>query len=76
MGASFLKRVSSAPYRIRVRAIDGLPNSLLRFLLLRDGELVHRISHNLYSWLPIAGFFAGVVAVNETERAGGIGSAG
>ena len=76
VGASFLKRISSAPYRLRVRAIDGLPNSLLRFLLLRDGELVHRISHNFYSWLPIAGFFAGVVAVNETERAGGIGSAG
>lgn len=76
VGASFLKRISSAPYRLRVRAIDGLPNSLLRFLLLRDGELVHRISHNFYSWLPIAGFFAGVIAVNETERAGGIGSAG
>jgi len=75
-GASFLKRIASAPYRIRVRAIDALPNSLLRFLLLRDGELVHRLSHNLYSWLPIAGFLAGLVAVNETERAGGIGSAG
>jgi hypothetical protein len=76
VGASFLKRISSAPYRIRVRAIDGLPNSILRFLLIRDGELVHRLSHNLYSWLPFAGFFAGVIAVNETERAGGIGSAG
>jgi hypothetical protein len=76
VGASFLKRIASAPYRIRVRALDGLPNSILRFLLIRDGELVHRVSHNLYSWLPIAGFFAGVVAVNETERAGGIGSAG
>ena len=74
--STFIDRIFSAPYRMRVRAIDGLPNSLLRFLLLRDGELVHRISHNLYSWLPIAGFFAGVVAVNETERAGGIGSAG
>jgi hypothetical protein len=76
VGASFLKRIGTAPYRIRVRAIDALPNSLLRFLLLRDGELVHRLSHNLYSWLPIAGFLAGLVAVNETERAGGIGSAG
>jgi hypothetical protein len=76
VGASFLKRIASAPYRIRVRAVDALPNSLLRFLLLRDGELVHRLSHNFYSWLPIAGFLAGVVAVNETERAGGIGSTG
>ena len=76
VGASFLKRISSAPYRIRVRALDGLPNSILRFLLIRDGELVHRLSHNLYSWLPIAGFLAGVIAVNETERAGGIGSSG
>jgi len=76
VGASFLKRIASAPYRIRVRALDGLPISILRFLLLRDGELVHRLSHNLYSLLPIAGFFAGVIAVNETQRAGGIGSAG
>ena len=76
VGASFIQRISSAPYRMRVRALDGLPNSILRFLLIRDGELVHRLSHNLYSWLPIAAFFAGVIAVNETERAGGIGSAG
>ena len=37
VGASFLKRISSAPYRIRVRALDGLPNSILRFFLIRDG---------------------------------------
>jgi hypothetical protein len=76
VNATFIKRIASAPYRIRVRAIDGLPISILRFLLLRDGELVHRLSHNFYGLLPIAGFFAGVIAVNETERAGGIGSAG
>ena len=74
--ASFIKRIASAPYRIRVRAINGLPLSILRFLFLRDGELVHRLSHKTYGLLPIAGFFAGVVAVSETERAGGIGSAG
>lgn len=76
IGVSFIKRISSAPYRIRVRALEGLPISILRFLLLRDGELVHRLSPNLYGALPIAGFLAGVIAVNETERAGGIGSAG
>ena len=74
--STFIDRIFSAPYRMRVRALDGLPNSILRFLLIRDGELVHRLSHNLYSWLPIAGFFAGIIAVNETERAGGIGSTG
>ena len=76
VNASFAKRIADAPYRIRVRAINSLPISILRFLLLRDGELVHRISHRLYGLLPIAGFLAGLVAVNETERVGGIGSAG
>jgi len=76
VGVSFFKRISSAPYRIRVRALHALPNSLLRFLFLRDGELAHRLSHGTYGTLPIIGFFAGAVAVNETERAGGIGSAG
>ncbi len=76
VGASFAKRITFAPYRIRVRAINGLPISILRFLILRDGELVHRISHKLYGLLPIGGFFAGLIAVNETERVGGIGSAG
>jgi len=74
--ASFAKRIMFAPYRIRARAINGLPISILRFLLLRDGELVHRLSPKLYGLLPIAGFLAGIVAVNETERVGGIGSAG
>lgn len=76
VGVPFVKRISSAPYRIRVRAINGLPISILRFLLLRDGELIHRLSPKVYGLLPIAGFLAGIVAVNETERVGGIGSAG
>lgn len=76
VNASFAKRIMFAPYRIRARAINGLPISILRFLLLRDGELVHRFSPKLYGLLPIAGFLAGIVAVNETERVGGIGSAG
>jgi len=76
VNASFAKRIMYAPYRIRVRAINSLPISILRFLLLRDGELVHRISHKLYGLLPITGFIAGIIAVNETQRVGGIGSAG
>jgi len=48
----------------------------LRFLLIRNGELIHRASHKAFALFPIFGFFAGLVAVNETERAGGIGGAG
>jgi len=74
--STFIERIASAPYRIRVRAIDRMPISMLRFLLLRDGELIHRASHKVFALFPVFGFFAGLVAVNETQRAGGIGSAG
>jgi len=74
--STFIERITSAPYRIRVRTIDRLPISILRFLLVLNGELLHRASHKAFALFPIFGFFAGLVAVNETERAGGIGSAG
>jgi len=76
LDSTFMQRIASAPYRIRVRTIERLPNSILRFLLIRNGELLHRASHKAFALFPIFGFFAGLVAVIETERAGGIGGAG
>ena len=73
---NFIEQISNLPYLWRVRTISRQRTSLLRFLILREGELVHRASKQLYAALPIIGFFAGVVATNETQKAGGIGKAG
>lgn len=71
-----IDQISNLPYLWRVRTISRQRTSLLRFLVLREGELIHRASKQLYAALPIIGFFAGVVATNETQKAGGIGKAG
>jgi len=71
-----IDQLSKLPYLWRVRTISRQRTSLLRFLVLREGELIHRASKQLYAALPIVGFFAGVVATNETQKAGGIGKAG
>ena len=75
-GISFLDRIALSPYRLRVRAINNLPKTIFKFLLLKEGELVHRISPKAFGVLPSFGFLAGLIAVNETQRAGGIGNAG
>lgn len=71
-----IDQIVNLPYLWRVRTISRQRTSLLRFLILREGELIHRSSKQLYATLPIVGFFAGIVATNETEKAGGIGKAG
>ena len=72
---SIAKRISSAPYLMRTRAISNFETSLFKFLMLREGELIHRISKPLYSFLPFVGFAGGMIAANETNLAGGIASA-
>ena len=37
---------------------------------------MHRLSKNLYAYLPFVAFIAGLVASNESEKAGGIGAVG
>lgn len=69
------KRISSAPYLMRTRAISNFETSLFKFLMLREGELIHRVSKPLYSFLPFVGFVGGMIAANETNVAGGIASA-
>lgn len=76
VSTKLIEQISNLPYLWRVRTISRQRTSLLRFLLLREGELIHRASKQLYAALPIIGFFAGVVATNETEKAGGIGKSG
>ena len=69
-------RIKNLPYEIRVKAISGFATSLLKFLLIREGELIHRLSKTAYSYMPILGFLAGLMAANEAERAGGVGKVG
>jgi hypothetical protein len=69
---NFWVRLEAAPYRIRVRTLTSLNQSLLRFLLIREGELSHRISKGLYGALPFAGLIAGVLTAVTIKRNDGI----
>ncbi len=68
--------MKDAAYRWRLMTLINLPNSLFRYQLIREGELINRFSKNLYSYLPLLAFFAGIIASNESEKAGGIGAVG
>ena len=70
-----LERLRNYPYNSRVKSISGFETSLFKFLLIREGELLHRASKNLYAYLPIVSFIGGLIAANETQRAGGIAKA-
>ncbi len=67
---------SFKPYDLRIKAIASLRPSLLRFLLLRDGELAHRISPMLYGVMPLIGVIAAFVASVEVNKAGTLASTG
>ena len=61
---------------LRTRLMSGLPRSLFRFLLVRDGELAHRISPMFYSVLPLVGVVGAFVASVEVSKAGGLAKTG
>jgi len=67
---------SFKPYDIRIKAIASLRPSLLRFLLLRDGELAHRISPMLYGVMPLVGVIAAFIASVEVTKAGSLSATG
>ncbi len=67
---------ASRAFDLRARAISGMPKSLFRFLILRDGELSHRISPLLYSLLPVAGVIGAFVASVEVSKAGSLAKTG
>ena len=70
--SNFWDRLEAAPYRIRVQSLIALRPSLLRFLLIREGEVAHRISKNLYGISPLVGLIAGAIAAIEVGRNGGL----
>jgi len=71
---NFWDRLEMAPYRIRVQSLLSLRPSLLRFLLIREGEVAHRISTKLYGISPLIGLIAGAVAGIEVGRNGDLAS--
>lgn len=65
---NFWDRLESAPYRVRVQSLISLRPSLVRFLLIREGELAHRLSKAFYGLSPFIGLAAGAVASVEVSR--------
>ena len=65
---NFWDRLEAAPYRVRVQSLISLRPSLIRFLLIREGELVHRLSKAFYGLSPFIGIAAGAVASIEVSR--------
>ena len=71
-----ISRAKNAAYRWRIRTLANLPQSLVKYQIIREGELAHRLSKTLYGYLPLIGFLAGFVVTNESQKAGGIGAVG
>ena len=64
------------PYALRIRAIGDLRPSLVRFLLLRNGELAHRLSPTVYGILPIVGVIGAFIASVEVDKAKSLAATG
>lgn len=65
---NFWDRLEAAPYRVRVQSLISLRPSLIRFLLIREGELAHRLSKPFYGLSPFIGLAAGAIASIEVSR--------
>lgn len=65
---NFWDRLEAAPYRLRVGTLTSLRPSLIRFLLIREGEVAHRLSKAYYGISPFVGLIAGAVASVEVSR--------
>ena len=67
---TFTQKLAKAPYRLRTQTLLSLRPSLLRFLLIREGELAQRISSRYYGLSPLIGLLAGAIAGIEVTRNG------
>jgi hypothetical protein len=73
---SFAVRLINAPYRIRINGLRSIRISLLQFLMVREGELLHRTSRQVFGALPLLGLLAGSIAGIEVNRNSGIANTG
>jgi hypothetical protein len=69
---NFWTRLEASPYRVRVNWLTSFKPSLLRFLLIREGELSHRLNRNYYGASPLIGLIAGSIAAVQVNRDSGI----
>jgi hypothetical protein len=69
---NFWDRLEAAPYRARINAINSLRTSLPRFLIIREGELAHRVNKNVYAISPLIGLVAGVYISSGINQNGGL----
>ena len=69
---NFWDRLEKAPYRLRIQWLNNFAPSLLRFILIRDGELAHRLNKNFYGASPLLGLLAGVIASIQVNKVGGV----
>ena len=69
---NFWTRLEVAPYRVRVNWLTSFKPSLLRFLLIREGEMTHRLSRSYYGISPLVGLIAGSIAGVQVNRDNGI----
>jgi hypothetical protein len=69
---NFWDRLENAPYRLRVNWLNSFKPSLLRFILIREGELAHHINKKFYGVAPFLGLIAGAVASIDVNKSGGV----
>jgi hypothetical protein len=69
--ANFWTRLEEAPYRFRIQAINSLRISLLRLLLIREGEFSHRLSRRIYGISPLLSLMVGVFVSAQIFQEGG-----
>jgi len=68
---NFWTRLEEAPYRFRIQAINSLRTSLPRFLIIREGELAHRLSRRIYGVSPLLSLMVGVFVSAQVFQEGG-----
>jgi hypothetical protein len=69
---NFWDRLEAAPYLARINAIHSMRVSLPRFLIIREGELAHRLSKSVYAASPLVGLIAGVYVSSNLNHNGGL----
>jgi len=59
-------------YRLRGQSVDSLKKSLFKFLLIREGELTHKISPTLWALLPALSLLLGSLVAKSGQVVGGV----
>ena len=70
--AATLPKPTDSFYRLRRGALVSVNNSLLKHLLVREGEVLHKFSPSLWALAPIATFLIGAFSGIVTESRLGI----